>query len=146
MGLRLCDRMADPHAPYLRGASERYQDVHAALDVLLTEAFANLERTMLYDMPSWLVARPPEAPRPEREGTLPSDKVYFGLADRKAGVTLNLWYPGDYLLFDHHADALKAAGLKVMRGCLAYNRKTGTFPVEALTPLLDEIKQRDGLG
>ncbi len=68
--------------------------------------------------------------------------VYVGLAERKSGITVSVWYPGDYYLLDAHGVALRAAGFKVMRGCLSFARKA-PFPVAALEALLGAVRASD---
>ncbi len=135
--------MAAAHADYLASASDRYQRAHGRLDELLAARFPTVERVVEHDMPMWQIRRPEDAPMPEATGTIDPELVHVGLVERKAGLTLHLWYPPEYELLAEHAEELKAAGLKVMTGCVQYNRK-GELPVEAIVPLLDHIHENDG--
>lgn len=134
-----------PHEPYLASAGERYHEAYGRMARAVRGVFPKAKEVFESDMPAWKVPRPPGAPRPAREGTMPADTVFIGLVERKAGLTVHLWYPGDYSLFDHHKDALGEAGFKAMRGCLVYNRK-GPFPVEAVETLLRRIREADERG
>lgn len=135
--------MVSAHDGYLASASDRYQRAYHELEGLIEARFPTVERVLEGDMPMWQILRPEDAPRPGASGTIDPRFVHVGLVERKAGLTLHVWYPPAYELLADHADALEAAGLKVMKGCVQYNRK-GDLPVDAIEPLFDHIHDADG--
>lgn len=131
-----------PHARRVRDGDARYQQAYRAVAAAVAAAFPDARPVEAHGMPGWMAPRPPEAPRPAR-GTFDPDHVFVGLADRKAGPTLHVWHPGDPGLLDRHADALRAAGFKVMVGCLPYARQ-GPYPQVAVARLLADAAAVDG--
>jgi hypothetical protein len=95
-----------------------------------------------FGVDGWSIARPKGAPRPAREGTMPSDRIMIGVVERKAGPTLYVWYPGG----DVHGLAahpgLAEAGFKVMVGCLVFTKKQ-PYPFDAVEGLLRALKAKD---
>lgn len=135
--------MATGHEPYLERSGERYREAHEAVEAMLEDRFPVFDRVFENGMPMWRIPRPDGAPMPEREGTIDAAYVHIGLVERKAGLTLHLWYPPEYDLIDRFAEELVAAGLKPMQGCVQFNRM-GAFPATAIEPLLDHIHNADG--
>jgi Domain of unknown function (DU1801) len=117
---------------------------HDALERLVVGVFPRARPGFAWGMPGWVVDRPPGAPRPPVEGTIPSDKTFIALVARKAGLTVHVLWPGDSSLLAPHEKGLKAAGYKVMVACVQFARK-GDLPVAALEPVLRDAKGRDGL-
>jgi uncharacterized protein YdhG (YjbR/CyaY superfamily) len=137
--------VASAHEACLQKASERFRDAYAGVSRAVLRTFPKARPVVEFGMPAWLITRPKGAPRPEREGTMPSDRVFVGLVERKGGVTVHLWYPGDYDLLDRNGAALREAGFKVMRGCLVFNRKQ-EFPASSIEELLKKVKKLDAAG
>lgn len=131
-----------PRDAYVKAASPRYQDAHTRLARLVKRRLPRARKILQHGMPGWVAPRPPGSPRPARAGTLPPDRVYVFLAERKAGLTLHLWYPGDYGLLEKHKRALEEAGFKVMRGCLQFNRR-GELPLAPVDALLARVHALD---
>ena len=123
--------------------AQPFPEVRAQVERAVKKVFPKAEPVEEFGMEGWRIRRPKDAPRPAKEGTMPSDFVMVLLADRKAGPTLHLWYPGDYHLLDARKDALEEAGFKVMRGCLAFSRKA-EYPVAAVETLMRDVKAMDG--
>jgi hypothetical protein len=122
--------------------AQPFEDVRASVDQVVKKVFPNATRGELSPgIRGWLVQRPPGAPRPAREGTMPSDRIFVGLAERKAGPTLYVWYPGDAGLSARRA-ALEKAGFEVMVGCLVYAKKR-PYPIGAVEDLLSGIRDQD---
>lgn len=127
---------------YLAAASPRYRAAHRALGQAVRRVFPRAKPVFAFGMPGWKAPRPKDAPRPPREGTMPSDAVMVLLAEGKTGLTAHLWYPGDYRFLDRHRAALAKVGLRLGRGCIVWGR-VGDFPVAAVAGLLREVRARD---
>jgi hypothetical protein len=89
-------------------------------------------------MPGWRVARK-VLPPASWDSTIDWRYVLVALADRKAGLSLHVINPADYLGLENARPWLEAAGFKVMRGCLQFHRK-GEFPIDAVGRLLKQVK------
>lgn len=123
-------------------ASMTFDEVRDDVAKVVRRVFPRAQAVRESGMDGWRIARPKGAPRPAREGTMPADFVYVLLADRKAGPTLHVWYPGDYDWLDARKDELTEAGFKVMRACLQFMRKR-EYPVAAVEKLLRDVKAMD---
>jgi len=134
--------MEAAHRAYVEKASPRFQDAYAAFAKVVKRTFPKAEASMSHGLPMWAARRPKGAPSPGIEGTVDPAFTYVGLADRKAGVTVYVWYPGDYYLLDEHKAELAKSGLKTMRGCIQFTRKAD-LPVDALARVLEDAKARD---
>ena len=130
------------HGAYVDAAGPRFQEAYLQLAAAIRRVFPHARAVMAYDMPMWRAQRPPGAPMPDVAGTIDAAHVHVGLVERKAGLTLHAWYPGDYHFLDARAPAMAAAGLKTMRGCLQFTRK-GPFPIEAVERLLEAMRDAD---
>lgn len=137
--------MPDERVAYLARASDRYRAAHDGVAREVRRAWPRAKATFAYGMPAWVAKRPAGAPMPEREGTMDPSQVFVGLVERKAGLTVHFWYPGDAHLLGRHADALAEAGVRTMRGCLVFNRK-GEFPVEAVGRVFQAARDLDAGG
>jgi hypothetical protein len=74
---------------------------------------------------------------------MPSDRILVFLADRKAGPTLHVWYPGgDARGLRAREAELSKAGFKVMVGCLVFSKKQ-PYPIAGVEKLLRDLKARD---
>lgn len=133
------------HAEYVASASERYRDAYAGVARAVKDAFPKAQATKEFGMPAWRVKRPANAPMPATEGTMDPAFTFVGLVERASGLTLHFWYPGDYYFFEKYGNTLAGAGFKVMRGCLAFNRKQA-FPVDVVERLLVAARDRDAAG
>lgn len=125
-------------------ARETFAEVRARVDATVRKVFPAAKRTKEWGFEGWRIARPAGAPRPPTEGTIPSGFTFIGLAERKEGPTLYVWWPGDHEGLKKRAPELTAAGFKVMVGCLVYTKKQ-PYPIAAVEKLLRDIKKRDGL-
>lgn len=111
-------------------------------DAIVRAVFPEATRGNMGELKGWLWTRPPGAPKPAREGTMPSDRIFLGVAMRKAGPTFYFWYPGAAGVPPATRHALEQAGYKVMVGCLAWTRKTEP-PMEPLAALFRSARERD---
>jgi hypothetical protein len=104
---------------------------------VVQRVFPQAEAIEEWGMRGWKV---PLVHLPESlKGTFDMTHLYVLLADRKAGPTLHIWYPGIYHWLDEHKAELAAAGFKVMRGCLPYSRRQ-PYPIDVVERLLRRIK------
>lgn len=122
--------------------AQPFDEVFTAVGKRVKKVFPKAKPVEISGMKGWKVARPASAPRPAKEGTMPSDLFIVLLADRAAGPTIHLWYPGDYHWLTEHGAMLKDAGFKVQRACLPYARKA-PYPIDAIETLLQSVKERD---
>lgn len=125
--------------------AQPFEEIRAQVDRVVRKVFPKAKRSAESGMEGWAIPRPEDAPRPTREGTMPGDRIMVLLADRKAGPTLHVWYPGDARGLRAHEAELSAAGFKVMVGCLVFSRKQ-PYPVDAVETLLRRLKERDAGG
>lgn len=129
------------HRAVVAGADGRFQEAYGVVAAAVQDVFADAEAASAHDMAAWRVPRPPDKVEPIR-GTFDPAVIFIGLADRKAGPTLHVWHPGAYDLLDRNAAWLKAAGFKVMKGCLPWTRK-GAYPAQAVGRLLEQARAVD---
>jgi hypothetical protein len=123
--------------------AEPFDAVKTKVDAVVKKVFPKATRgEIMPGAPGWIVKRPAGAPRFEREGTMPLDRISIAIADRKAGPTLYLWYPAPDGMTDETRAALTAAGFKVMVGCLVFTKKQ-PYPIGALEALLRRLKALD---
>ena len=67
--------------------AQPYPDVEAAFDALVRRVFPKAKQGEFAGVPGWSVLRSANAPRYEG-GTMLGDKIFLGIAQRKAGVTV----------------------------------------------------------
>lgn len=123
--------------PTHSGSSERLIATHARLDQSIRKRFPAAQDVFEYNMRGWAVRRPVHIT--EWKGTIDPNWIRVYVAERKQGITIHVWNPYDFEGLKDRSE-LAQAGFKPMAGCLQYNRK-GELPVEALEPLLDEMRQ-----
>lgn len=124
-------------AAYIAAASPRYQAALAAVRRSVRAVFPEAKPVFAWGMPGWTIPRPPGAPRPAR-GTADPGHVFVGLVERKRGVTLHFWHPGDHELLKRHQRPLAKAGFKVMRGCVVCARDD--FPAGPIEAVLKDVR------
>jgi hypothetical protein len=119
--------------------SPRLKALKADLDREIRTRFPQAEAVFEYNMHGWRVGRPKRVEK--WKGTIDPNYLHIFVAERKNGITLHIWNPYDPYGLAKRAKELQAAGFKVMRGCLVYNRK-GEYPVGAITPLFDAVREK----
>ena len=118
--------------------SPRLKAVHAELGRRMKALFPEAEAVFLYGMHGWRVPR-----RRKVEwitGTIDPNWLVVAVAERAQGITLHLWDPVEWDVLANRKDGLRAAGFKVMKGCLQFTRKAD-YPVEAVGDLLTYVQQ-----
>lgn len=100
------------------------------------KAGKRVEPVTAFNMHGWRVRRPTDITA--WKGTIDPNYVHVFVAERKQGITLHLWSPYETGGLKQHEADLKAAGFKVMVGCLQFNRKAA-YPVHAVVPVLASI-------
>jgi uncharacterized protein YdhG (YjbR/CyaY superfamily) len=124
---------------YLGKASPRFREVHASLGRAIENLFPDARSAFEYGMPGWRIPRPRRVDPASVKGTIDPNWVHVFLAERKAGITLNLWNPVDVGGFRKRKRELERAGFKVMVGCLQFNRKS-EYPIGLVVELLKDIR------
>jgi hypothetical protein len=119
--------------------SPRLKALKADLDREIRARFPQAEAMFEYNMHGWRVSRPKRIET--WKGTIDPNFLHVYLAERKNGITLHIWNPYDPYGLSKRAKALQAAGFKVMRACVVYNRK-GEYPIGAVTPVFDAVRKR----
>lgn len=124
---------------YLRGASPAFQEAFARMGETVRRVFPKAQAVFAYGMPGWRVPGSKPVPEEAKGGTIDPAYLWLFLVERKAGVTLHLWNPADLAGLERDRTDLEAAGFKVMRGCLQFNRKR-PYPFEAVARLLERAR------
>lgn len=127
---------------FRRVPAQPFPAVKAAVERTVKKVFPTAQDVKDFGMEGWRVTRPKRAPRPTLGGTMPSDFVFIFLADRKAGPTLHVWYPGHQGWLEARKAELEAAGFNVMRACLNFTRKQA-YPIDSVERLLRDVKRMD---
>ena len=125
---------------YLARASARFRGVHAELGRAIRELFPGAKAAFEYGMPGWRIPRPRRVDPASVKGTIDPNWVHVFLAERKAGITLNLWNPVDVGGFRTRRAALERAGFKLMVGCLQFNRKS-EYPIDLVVEVLRDVRR-----
>jgi hypothetical protein len=118
------------------GSSPRLVATHARLDALVRKRFPRAEDAFEYNMRGWAIRRPTRIT--EWKGTIDPNWIRIFVAERKQGITVHVWNPYDPACLAKQG--LDGHGFKVMVGCIQFNRK-GDVPVDALAPVLDEMRK-----
>lgn len=136
------DAIVSPAAGYAGTSSERFQKAFADLGALALDVFPSAESIFQWDMPGWKINLVP-LDDPNYRGTMDPNFFAIMLVERKSGLTLHIWNPRDYYGLSRSQSELGAAGFKVMRGCLVFNRKQ-PYPIAAVGDLLRNVRERLG--
>jgi len=125
---------------YLGKTSPRFREVHASLGRSIGDLFPDARSAFEHGMPGWRIPRPRRVDPASVKGTIDPNWVHVFLAERKAGITLNLWNPVDVGGFRRRKRELERAGFKVMVGCLQFNRKSA-YPIGLVVEILRDVKK-----
>lgn len=127
-------------------ASERWRTAHSALgdliDEVLVPAAGTKEAMDAYGAHGWSVPRPEGAHHDSVATTFDAHNTRITIKEQSSGMSLYLEWAGEYTLLDRFRDDLAPTGLKLMRGCVKWTRK-GEYPVDALKPVLEHIRDTD---
>jgi hypothetical protein len=114
-------------------------DTFTHLRNLVLEIFPKAEEYEAYSMKGWRIERRVPPPPKPWTGTIDPRYVIILPAFRKAGLTIHLTNPADYLFLDKPRAQLEKSGWGVMRGCLTWKRK-GEPAWDGLSALLRDVR------
>jgi len=125
---------------YLAKSSPRFRETYGALDRAIRGLFPEAEAVFAFGMPGWKIARRRWIDPKSVKGTLDPNWVQIYFVERKSGITLHLWNPADFNGMRRHDKELARVGLKVMVGCMQFNRK-GDYPIDVVKSLLEDVRR-----
>ncbi|TLZ55006.1 MAG: DUF1801 domain-containing protein [Methanobacteriota archaeon] len=124
----------------LARASPRFRAIHESIGRAVRDLFPEAVTAFDFGMSGWRIPRRRRVDPESVKGTIDPNWVHIFLAERKAGITLNLWNPVDFNGFRRHRAELERAGFKLMVGCIQFNRKS-EFPIGLVVDLLKDIEK-----
>ncbi len=117
--------------------SDRFKKIYAKLKEIVMREFPNATEGEAFGMRGFRAKITKEDIK-EWKGTMNPNYFFVCPVERKAGITLHIWYPVDYYALDKIRKEYEEAGFKVMRGCLQWNRKS-EYPIHMIEDLVKNI-------
>lgn len=125
---------------YLKITDVQFKDTFFALEKIVMRIFPKAEAGFYFAAPSFRVRLGKEEIK-NWQGTMDPNYLCIGLARRARGISFYLYNPQDYYWLEKKKLELTKIGFKVMRACLAWNKKQ-SFPMETIESFLKELKNK----
>ena len=124
----------------LARASPRFRAIHESIGRAVRDLFPEAVTVFEFGMPGWRIPRRRRVDPGSFKGTIDPNWVHIFFAERKAGISLNLWNPVDVDGLRRRKEELERAGFKLMAGCTQFNRKS-EYPIGLVVELLKDIEK-----